>query len=253
MTATNTMTPTLNLEELAQQGIIDSSWVEVLAPVQDNLDQIALKLAEELAGGNQVFPADVNIMRVFKTPFQDVKVVILGQDPYPTPGDAVGLSFSVEPVQHALPRSLKNIFTELQADIGCALPANGDLQPWTDQGVLLLNRVLTVRAGEAGSHRGIGWEQVTECALRALNGRNGHKFVAVLWGNDAISAKQFLDNTVVIESSHPSPLSASRGFFGSKPFRDERDRFRLRHHCAPFSEKPVTSKVILLHASYSYH
>ena len=218
MTATNTMTPTLNLEELAQQDLIDSSWVEVLAPVRENLNQIALKLAEELAGGHQVFPAQVNIMRAFKTPFQDVKVVILGQDPYPTPGDAVGLSFSVEPGQLTLPRSLKNIFTELQADIGCALPVNGDLQPWADQGVMLLNRVLTVRAGEAGSHRGIGWEKVTECALRALNGRNGHKFVAVLWGNDAISAKQFLDNTAVIESVHPSPLSASRGFFDSKPF-----------------------------------
>ena len=190
----------------------------MLAPVRENLNQISLKLAEELAGGHQVFPAQVNIMRAFKTPFQDVKVVILGQDPYPTPGDAVGLSFSVGPEHLTLPRSLKNIFTELQIDIGCALPANGDLQPWADQGVMLLNRVLTVREGEAGSHRGIGWEQVTECALRALNGRNGHNFVAVLWGNDAISAKQFLDNTVVIESAHPSPLSASRGFVGSQPF-----------------------------------
>jgi uracil-DNA glycosylase len=218
MTVTNTMTFTLNLEELAQQGLIDSSWVEVLVPVRDNLNQIALKLAEELAGEHQVFPAHVNIMRAFKTPFQDVKVVILGQDPYPTPGDAVGLSFSVEPEQLTLPRSLKNIITELQTDIGCALPANGDLQQWANQGVLLLNRVLTVRASEAGSHRGIGWEQVTECALKALNGREEDKLVAVLWGNDAISAKQFLDNTVVIESVHPSPLSASRGFFGSKPF-----------------------------------
>jgi uracil-DNA glycosylase len=212
------MTLTLNLEDLAQRGLIDPSWVEVLAPVQENLNQVALKLSEELAGVQQIFPAGVNIMRAFKTPFQDVKVVILGQDPYPTPGDAVGLSFSVGPEKHALPRSLKNIFTELQADIGCALPANGDLQPWANQGVLLLNRVLTVRASEAGSHRGIGWEQVTECALRSLNGRKGLKLVAVLWGNDAISAKQFLDNTTVIESVHPSPLSASRGFFGSKPF-----------------------------------
>jgi uracil-DNA glycosylase len=212
------MTPTLNLEELAQQGLVDSSWVEVLAPVQENLNQVALKLTEEQAGGHQVFPADVNFMRAFKTPFQDVKVLILGQDPYPTPGDAVGLSFSVEPEHLTLPRSLKNIFTELQSDIGCAPPADGDLQPWADQGVMLLNRVLTVRAGEAGSHRGIGWEQVTECALKALNNRTLNKLVAVLWGNDAISAKQFLDNTVVIESVHPSPLSASRGFFGSKPF-----------------------------------
>ena len=212
------MTITLNLEELAQQGIIDSSWVEVLAPVQEVLNQIAFYLKKELADGNQVFPAPENILRAFKTPFEKVRVVILGQDPYPTPGDAVGLSFSVAPEQLTLPRSLKNIFTELQTDICSNQPANGDLQHWVDQGVMLLNRVLTVRAGEAGSHRGIGWEQVTECALTALNGRTGSTLVALLWGNDAISAKPFLTEAVVIESVHPSPLSASRGFFGSKPF-----------------------------------
>lgn len=212
------MTITLNLEELAQQSLIDSSWVEVLAPVQEVLNQIALKLNKELADGNQVFPASENILRAFKTPFEKVRVVILGQDPYPTQGDAVGLSFSVAPEQLTLPRSLKNIFIELQRDIGCERPGNGDLQPWSDQGVMLLNRVLTVRAGEAGSHRGIGWEKVTECALTALNGRMGIRFIAVLWGNDAISAQPYLTQAVVIESVHPSPLSASRGFFGSKPF-----------------------------------
>ncbi|MDH6278238.1 uracil-DNA glycosylase [Aurantimicrobium minutum] len=212
------MTITLNLEELAQQGFIDSSWVEVLAPVQEVLNQIVLKLNKELAAGHQVFPEPENILRAFKTPFEKVRVVILGQDPYPTPGDAVGLSFSVAAEQLTLPRSLKNIFTELQTDIGCEQPAKGDLQPWVDQGVMLLNRVLTVRAGEAGSHRGIGWEQVTECALTALDGRAGSALVALLWGNDAISAKPFLAETVVIESVHPSPLSASRGFFDSKPF-----------------------------------
>jgi uracil-DNA glycosylase len=218
MKTTSPMTSTLDLEELAEQGLIDPSWAGVLAPVQGTLNEIAHKLEKELADGLEVFPARENIMRAFKTPFEEVRVVILGQDPYPTPGDAVGLSFSVESAQFTLPRSLKNIFTELQTDVGCNQPANGDLSPWVSQGVLLLNRVLTVRSGEAGSHRGIGWEQVTECALKALNGRTGKKLVAVLWGNDAISAKQYLDNAVIIESVHPSPLSSSRGFFGSQPF-----------------------------------
>ena len=212
------MTSPLNLEELAQQGLIDESWVEPLQPVQAILNQIALKLDQESELGHAVFPAPENIMRAFKTPFDKVTVVIVGQDPYPTPGDAVGLSFSVAPERHDLPRSLKNIFTELHADIGCDMPASGDLSPWAEQGIMLLNRVLTVRAGEAGSHRGMGWEQITEQALTALNNREGTSLVAVLWGNDAMSAKQFLDNAVVIESAHPSPLSASRGFFGSKPF-----------------------------------
>ena len=212
------MTSTLNLEDLAQQGLIDASWVEPLQPVQAILNQIAFKLVQESELGHAVFPAPENIMRAFRTPFDKVKVVIVGQDPYPTPGDAFGLSFSVAPERHDLPRSLKNIFAELHADIGCDAPARGDLSPWAEQGVMLLNRVLTVRAGEAGSHRGMGWEQVTEQALTALNSREGTPLVAVLWGKDAMTAKQFLNNAVVIESAHPSPLSASRGFFGSRPF-----------------------------------
>lgn len=212
------MTSTLNLEDLAQQGLIDASWVEPLQQIQAILNQIALKLDIESELGHSVFPAPENIMRAFRTPFDEVAVVIVGQDPYPTPGDAVGLSFSVAPERHDLPRSLKNIFTELHADIGCDVPASGDLSPWAEQGVMLLNRVLTVRAGEAGSHRGMGWEQVTEQMLKALNNRAGTPLVAVLWGKDAMTAKLFLDNAVVIESAHPSPLSASRGFFGSKPF-----------------------------------
>lgn len=212
------MTSTLNLEELAQQGLIDASWVEPLQPVQEVLNELAQHLDKEQVSGHIVFPADENIMRAFRTPFDKVTVVIVGQDPYPTPGDAVGLSFSVAPERRDLPRSLKNIFTELHADIGCDVPAGGDLSPWAEQGIMLLNRVLTVRSGEAGSHRGIGWERVTEQALRALNMRANAPLVAVLWGNDAMTAKQFLNNAAVIESAHPSPLSASRGFFGSKPF-----------------------------------
>jgi uracil-DNA glycosylase len=212
------MTLTLNLEELAQQGLIDSSWVDVLGPVQSDLDNISGYLNREIALGHQFLPAVENIMRAFQLPFDSVKVVIVGQDPYPTPGDAVGLSFSVSPERTPLPRSLKNIFTELQSDLGCDQPGNGDLSPWVTQGVLLLNRVLSVHAGEAGSHRGIGWGKVTLQALSALNARTEKPLVAVLWGKDAITAEETLSNAVIIKSVHPSPLSASRGFFGSKPF-----------------------------------
>lgn len=212
------MTINLTLEDLANKGLIDSSWVNQLLPVQSVLDQIAQRLNQEIDAGEQILPSSSNILRAFTIPYDLVKVVIVGQDPYPTPGDAVGLSFSVSPERRDLPRSLKNIFSELHADLGCDLPATGDLSPWTEQGVMLLNRVLTVRSGEAGSHRGIGWERVTEQALRALNGRVNKPLVAVLWGNDAKSANAFLNNSVVIESVHPSPLSASRGFFGTRPF-----------------------------------
>ena len=213
----NTMTLTLNLEDLAASQRIDQSWVEPLSPVQSVLDEIAHKLSREIDLGKQFFPATENIMRAFKLPFESVRVLILGQDPYPTPGDAVGLSFSVSPEQAVLPRSLNNIYSELCSDIGCQKPSSGDLTPWVSQGVLLLNRVLTVRSGEAGSHRRWGWEKVTEQALRALDARDS-PLVALLWGNDATAAKEFLSHAVVLESAHPSPLSASRGFFGSRPF-----------------------------------
>ena len=213
----NTMTLTLNLEDLAASQRIDPSWVEPLSPVQSVLDEIAHKLSREIELGHQFFPAPENIMRAFKLPFESVRVLILGQDPYPTPGDAVGLSFSVSPEQAVLPRSLNNIYTELCSDIHCQKPSSGDLTPWVSQGVLLLNRVLTVRSGESGSHRRWGWEKVTEQALRALDARES-PLVALLWGNDAATAKEFLTHSVVLESAHPSPLSASRGFFGSRPF-----------------------------------
>ncbi|WP_281640105.1 uracil-DNA glycosylase [Aurantimicrobium minutum] len=212
------MTLSLNLEELAQSGDIHQSWVEPLQSVQSVLVEIQSRLTRDLDQGKTIFPKPHKVMRAFTIPFDEVKVVILGQDPYPTPGDAVGLSFSVSPEQRQLPRSLRNIFTELQTDIGCAQPSNGDLTPWFEQGVMLLNRVLTVESGKAGSHRGIGWEEVTAQAISALNERRDKALVAVLWGNDAIAAKQYLDIAVVIESVHPSPLSASRGFFGSRPF-----------------------------------
>ncbi len=175
-------------------------------------------LRTELAEGRGYLPAGANVLRAFTFPFDRVRVLIVGQDPYPTPGHAVGLSFSVAPDVRPLPRSLANIFTEYTADLGFPAPANGDLTPWARQGVMLLNRALTVRPGNPASHRGKGWEAVTERAIRALVAR-GTPLVAILWGRDASTLKPMLgDGVGVIESVHPSPLSASRGFFGSRPF-----------------------------------
>jgi uracil-DNA glycosylase len=157
------------------------------------------------------------VLRAFSFPFDDVRVLIVGQDPYPTPGHAVGLSFSVAPDVRPVPRSLANIFTEYSADLGYPQPGNGDLTPWARRGVMLLNRVLTVRPGLPASHRGKGWEAVTECAIRALAARD-QPMVAILWGRDAGTLKPMLGRCTAIESAHPSPLSASRGFFGSRPF-----------------------------------
>jgi uracil-DNA glycosylase len=174
-------------------------------------------LRTELAAGHRYLPSGPNVLRAFTFPFDSVRVLIVGQDPYPTPGHAVGLSFSVAAEVRPLPRSLANIFTEYRDDLGQPAPSTGDLTPWAQQGVMLLNRVLTVRPGTPASHRGKGWEAVTECAIRALVARQ-QPLVAVLWGRDAATLKPMLGDTAIIESAHPSPLSASRGFFGSRPF-----------------------------------
>ncbi len=174
-------------------------------------------LRSELADGQRYLPSGPNVLRAFTFPFDGVRVLIVGQDPYPTPGHAVGLSFSVAADVRPLPRSLGNIFTEYCDDLGYPAPSNGDLTPWAQQGVMLLNRVLTVRPGTPASHRGKGWEAVTDCAIRALVARQ-QPLVAVLWGRDAATLKPMLGDTAIIESAHPSPLSASRGFFGSRPF-----------------------------------
>jgi uracil-DNA glycosylase len=176
-------------------------------------------LRAEIAAGHRYLPAGANVLRAFTFPFDQVRVLIVGQDPYPTPGHAVGLSFSVAADVRPLPRSLENIFSEYGKDLGYPPPATGDLTPWSERGVMLLNRVLTVRPGNPASHRGKGWEAVTECAIRALVARE-QPLVAVLWGRDASTLKPMLDGAdcVAIESPHPSPLSASRGFFGSRPF-----------------------------------
>lgn len=192
-------------------------WAEALEPVAGNITAMGRFLREEIAAGRSYLPAGDNILRAFAEPMSGVKVLVTGQDPYPTPGHPVGLSFSVAPAVHPLPRSLTNIYAELQTDLGIAPSPIGDLTPWAKQGVLLLNRVLTVRPGAAASHRGKGWEAVTEQAIRALVARDS-PLVAILWGRDAQGLKPMLGQTPTIESAHPSPLSASRGFFGSRPF-----------------------------------
>jgi uracil-DNA glycosylase len=199
--------------------LVDEGWAEALEPVADQVAKMGEFLREEIAAGNGYLPAGQNVLRAFTFPLEKVRVLIVGQDPYPTPGHAVGLSFSVAPDVRPLPRSLENIFKEYVSDLNYPQPANGDLTPWAERGVMLLNRVLTVRPGSPASHRGKGWEAVTECAIRALVARR-QPLVAVLWGRDAATLKPMLDgqHCVAIESPHPSPLSASRGFFGSRPF-----------------------------------
>ncbi|MCK0175039.1 MULTISPECIES: uracil-DNA glycosylase [Mycobacteriaceae] len=203
----------------ALEDLVEPGWAKALAPVQDQVTRMGEFLRAEIAGGQRYLPAGPNVLRAFTFPFEQVRVLIVGQDPYPTPGHAVGLSFSVAPEVRPLPRSLANIFTEYAADLGHPQPSTGDLSPWAERGVLLLNRVLTVRPGTPASHRGKGWEAVTECAIRALVARD-QPMVAVLWGRDASTLKPMLTGTtcMAIESPHPSPLSASRGFFGSRPF-----------------------------------
>lgn len=255
------MIPT-SLTELVVSGRVSADWGEALAAVDTGgtldatLAELASFLAAEEASGAQVLPAEEHVFRAFARPLGAVRVLIVGQDPYPTPGHAVGLSFSTARDVRPLPRSLKNIYRELEDDLGAghtpgagagsgALPESsssswaedfwadsagspgapghaaggqhGDLSAWADAGVLLLNRVLTVRAGDAGSHRRKGWEQVTELAIRALVARGG-PLVAILWGADARGLAPLLEDTPIVESAHPSPLSASRGFFGSRPF-----------------------------------
>ncbi|MHB1614020.1 MAG: uracil-DNA glycosylase [Actinomycetes bacterium] len=197
--------------------LVDPGWAQVLAPVADRITALGDFLRQESAAGRGYLPAGHQILRAFTLPLVDVRVLILGQDPYPTPGHPVGLSFSVAPGVRPVPRSLSNIFREYVEDLGLAPPSSGDLSPWTTQGVLLLNRVLTVTPGQPGSHRQRGWEEVTSRAIEALAQRGG-PLVAVLWGRDAQSARPALAGGPVIASAHPSPMSADRGFFGSRPF-----------------------------------
>lgn len=197
--------------------LVAPDWAEALAPVEPQVHAMGDFLRAEIAAGRNYLPAGDRVLRAFTRPLADVRVLVVGQDPYPTPGHAVGLSFSVEPDVRPLPKSLVNIYKELHADLGIEPAEHGDLSAWFDQGVLLLNRVLTVRPGAAGSHRGKGWEAVTQRAIEALVARGG-PCVAVLWGRDAQTLGPLLGGMPGIASPHPSPLSAHSGFFGSRPF-----------------------------------
>jgi uracil-DNA glycosylase len=218
----------LPLEEL-----VDPTWLPVLDGQRDALRHIGEFLRSETAAGRPWAPSGNSILRAFQQPRTEVRVVIVGQDPYPTPGHAVGLSFSLSPDVRPLARSLVNIYRELVADIGCPQPSNGDLTPWTERGVLLLNRVLTVQQGKPGSHRGKGWESFTEVALQGLVSQRENPLVAILWGKDAQATAPLFADIPVIASAHPSPMSADRGFFGSRPFS------RANAELVKMSAKPI--------------
>ena len=199
------------------KGLVAPDWAEALAPVDEQLAAMGRFLRAELAAGRTYLPAGDAILRAFERPLAEVRVLVVGQDPYPTPGHPIGLSFAVARDVRPLPGSLRNIYAELRTDVGVEPPAHGDLTAWTEQGVMLLNRVLTVRPGESASHRGRGWEAVTARAIEVLAARGG-PLAAILWGRDAQALKGMLGPVPWVESVHPSPLSASRGFFGSRPF-----------------------------------
>jgi uracil-DNA glycosylase len=202
--------------------LVEAGWADALRPVAGRVAAMGEFLRAEIAAGRTYLPSGANVLRAFQQPFDEVRVLIVGQDPYPTPGMAIGLSFAVAAEVRRLPGSLENIFRELQDDLGLPRPSNGDLTPWTRQGVLLLNRALTTAPRRPGAHRGKGWEEVTEQAIRALAAR-GKPMVSVLWGRDARSLRPYLEAFPVIESAHPSPMSADRGFFGSRPFSRAND------------------------------
>ncbi|MET7300512.1 uracil-DNA glycosylase [Embleya sp. NPDC005575] len=203
--------------------IVEAGWAKALEPVAGRVAAMGDFLRGEIAAGRRYVPAGANVLRAFTQPFADVRVLIVGQDPYPNPGHAVGLSFSVAPEVRPLPGSLINIFTEMNRDLGLPMPTDGDLTPWAAQGVLLLNRALTTAPGRPAAHRGKGWEEVTEQAIKALAAR-GTPLVSILWGRDARNARPLLGpGAAVVESAHPSPMSAAGGFFGSRPFSRTND------------------------------
>ncbi|GAA2747837.1 uracil-DNA glycosylase [Terrabacter aerolatus] len=202
--------------------LVHPTWVPALEPVADTITEMGEFLRAEVAAGRGYLPAGDRVLRAFSLPLPDVRALVVGQDPYPTPGHPVGLSFSVAPDVRPVPRSLQNIYAELGTDLGLPTPGNGDLTPWFERGVMLLNRVLTVRPGASASHQGKGWETVTAQAISALVQRGG-PLVAILWGRQAQSLAPMLGDVPRIESAHPSPLSARSGFFGSRPFSRTND------------------------------
>jgi uracil-DNA glycosylase len=205
------------LAGLVDKELMAPDWAEALAPVDDQVAAMGRFLRDEIAAGRGYQPAGERVFRAFRRPLADVRVLVVGQDPYPNPGHPIGLSFAVDAHVRPLPPSLANIYQELRSDLGIEPPPHGDLTAWADQGVMLLNRALSVQPHQSNAHRGKGWEPITQCAIEAL-ARRGGPLVAILWGNDARNLKPMLGPVPVVESPHPSPLSAYRGFFGSRPF-----------------------------------
>jgi uracil-DNA glycosylase len=205
------------LARLVDQRLVAPDWAEALAPVDEQIAAMGRFLRDELALGRPYLPAGDRVFRAFQRPLASVRVLVVGQDPYPTPGHPIGLSFAVEADVRPLPASLQNIYRELASDLGVTPPEHGDLSAWADRGVMLLNRALTVRPGASASHAGKGWEAITSRAIEALAARGG-PLAAILWGRQAQSLKPLLGDVPCVESVHPSPLSAHRGFFGSRPF-----------------------------------
>lgn len=191
------------------------SWQEALADCKPLLEELEKKVSQRSA---TLVPPLPQVMRAFEQPLDSVQVLIVGQDPYPTVGHAIGLSFAVDPNVKPLPRSLNNILIELRDDLGKAVTAAGDLSRWASQGVMLLNRHLTTETAEPGAHSDLGWATFTDRVIQVLNRRRGRELVAILWGAQAQQLAPILCDCTVISSAHPSPLSARRGFFGSKPF-----------------------------------
>jgi uracil-DNA glycosylase len=190
------------------------SWQAALAGQRELLAEIESKVNTDAA----VAPPLPLVMRAFEQSVDSVRVLIVGQDPYPTAGHAIGLSFAVSPEVSPLPRSLQNMMRELRDDLGREVTNGGELQRWSTQGVMLLNRHLTTSSGQSAAHFDAGWLRFTDAAISVLNRTRGRKLVAILWGNEAISLQRLLPDVQVITSAHPSPLSARKGFFGSKPF-----------------------------------
>ncbi len=201
-------------------GATDSSWSEFIEANMDLLSVIESKVLNE-SKSSQVLPKPNQVLRCLNLPLSEVRVVIVGQDPYPNPNHACGLAFAIEDVTQPLPKSLKNIQRELVSDVNCHETSNFDISRWQSEGVLLINRVLTVSAGNASSHSDLGWQEFTLKLLKHI--ADHHEVVFILWGNLAIALEPELNNSPIIKSAHPSPLSAYRGFFGSKPFSKVND------------------------------
>jgi uracil-DNA glycosylase len=205
---------------------VHSSWLPVLDPLRGQINEILKGIDSET-----VTPAPDLIFRAFSISLDDVRCVIIGQDPYPTAGHAHGLAFSTDSHVRPLPKSLHNIFLERESDLGISPTSNGDLSAWSAQGVMLLNRVLTTEVGIANAHSTVGWQKITEAVARELGGRD---VVAILWGNQAQELSSYF--TYRVESAHPSPLSSYRGFFGSKPFS------RVNEILASQGKRPIVWK-----------